>query len=48
MSERNRWTARVFYTNPDNLAKKKRIIKKKEEEKEGGGGGGFYISLSTL
>ena len=39
MSERNRWTARVFYTNPDNLATKKIIIikkkkKKKEEEEE--------------
>ena len=41
MSERNRWTARVFYANPDNLATKKIIIikkkkkkKKKEEEEE--------------
>ena len=40
MSERNRWTVRVFYTNPDNLATKKIIIikkkkkKKKEEEEE--------------
>ena len=35
MSERNRWTARVFYTNPDNLATKKiMIIKKKKKKKE--------------
>ena len=34
MSERNRWTARVFYTNPDNLATKKIIIIKKKKKKK--------------